>query len=496
MTQTLSVSAAPRTRLKISLLPSLMSTREVLAAGGLGLLSAASFPPLNLWPLAVLAIALWLLLLRDCPADKARVLGLIYGFVYGLGTLYWFFEIFSVLAISLVALFAAYFWMLATLIALTRGQALWCRALLVALFAVAIDWLRGDAWYLRFPWYTVPHALASSPAWIAATRWLGVYGLTYVVWLIAALGAFGKVRYWLAFALLPAAALLLPLPDAPDQRALIIQGEETHRIEDCIRRLSDEPVDLAVLPEYAYTVPVTSALKSHHGPTTLSRKTSSPVVFGAVQGDVGERNYENVAAVIDPSGALLGTFTKQRPIPLFRDGAPGRDRPVFPLAGAVSPPAVLGVALCFDFDTPHVAADLVRQGATVLVDPSFDKKEWGKNQHDHHELLLRLRAVENARWIVRAASSGRSEALDPRGYPSSEGIEYGETGSVVVGYRHCDGFALGGQLWWLGRAAAVGNGIFLIVAARRYLALTNFSSRPADRRQFLDPENRLTSPHT
>lgn len=436
----------------------LISTREVLAAVGLGLLSAASFPPLGLWFLSLPAVMLLLVLLRDCPAAKARVLALIYGVVYGLGTMYWFFGIFSVLAVSLIALFAAYFWLLGTLIALTRELSAWRRALLVGLFAVGIDWLRGDAWYLRFPWYTVAHALAGAPTWIAATRWLGTYGLTFVIWMIAALGAFASVRWWLAFALLPASSLFLSTVDAPDRQALLIQGEETYRIEQVIRGVSSEHVDLAVLPEYAYQVSLSIALKSRNGPTALSERMSSPVVFGAVLGDMGESEFENVAAVIDRTGSLLGTFTKQRPIPLFHDGRAGSERPVFPLDQGV-----LGVAICYDLDAPDIAADLVRRGATVLVVPTGDLQSWGRTQHDNHEWLARLRAVENDRWLVRATSSGRSEAIDPHGRPSVEGIEFGDSGSVVVAYGHRDHFALGGQLYWLGPAAMAGTVLFLIL---------------------------------
>ena len=72
----------------------------------------------------------------------------------------------------------------------------------------------------------------------------------------------------------------------------------------------------------------------------------------------------------------------------------------------------------------------------ALVAPNHDSIRWGTIQHVHHELLFRLRAVENDRWIIRAASSGRSEVIDPHGRPSTEGIEIGSTGTLVLGYGH------------------------------------------------------------
>src|SRR5439155_17257900 len=125
--------------------------------------------------------------------------------------------------ISLVAIFAAYFGLLATLLAHTRQRGPFVRATLTALFAVGIDWLRGDAWYLRFPWYTLPHALAAEPVMIAPVYWLGTYGFTFVLWLVAAWGAFGRAWAWALFLAIPACALLRAPVEPPERRALLLQ---------------------------------------------------------------------------------------------------------------------------------------------------------------------------------------------------------------------------------------------------------------------------------
>jgi predicted amidohydrolase len=218
-------------------------------------------------------------------------------------------------------------------------------------------------------------------------------------------------------------------------------------------------VDLAVLPEYAYDLPPVEVLASRYGPAALARKHRCPVVFGARETIADGSNFYNVAAVIDADGKMLGSFAKQRPVPLFRDGIAGKNRPVFPMDRGV-----LGVAVCYDFDAPAIAATLVGQGATVLVDPTFDAMSWSRIQHVHHELLLRLRAVENDRWILRCASSGRSEAVDPHGYPSANGIEIGKTGSAVVGFAHAAeaSYPLGGQLYFLGPVAAAACLVYVL----------------------------------
>jgi apolipoprotein N-acyltransferase len=434
--------------------------REALGALGAGLLGAAAFPPLSLWPLILVAQGLFLWLLRDRTPTEARNLGLLYGLAFAGGTMFWLFGVFGLLAVSLLALTAAYWGLLATLVALTRGQRPLARAALAALFAVALEWLRGDAWYLRFPWYTAPHALAAWPPAVALLRWVGVYGLSLLIWFLTAWGVYGPKPVWGAVLLLPASWWLLPPAGAPDRRALLVQVERPHDPREVLKLVPAEPVDVAVLPEYAYTDPPRSVLEQEqaNGPAALARRVSAPVVFGAVEGNYWRGGFENVAAVIAADGELLGTFPKQRPVPLFNDGTPGTRRPVFPVEGGV-----LGVGVCFDFDAPEVAAALVGQGATVLVDPTFDALSWSSVQHRQHELLLRLRAIENDRWILRAASSGRTEAIDPLGVPSAEGIAIGDTGFVTVGFAHRTGRPLGGQAHLLGPASACGTLLFLVV---------------------------------
>jgi apolipoprotein N-acyltransferase len=79
-------------------LPLGVTPRHGLFAIGIGLLSAASFPPIGLWPLSIVAIVLLLRLIRERTVSEARNLGLLYGLAYGLGTMYWFFSLVGVIA--------------------------------------------------------------------------------------------------------------------------------------------------------------------------------------------------------------------------------------------------------------------------------------------------------------------------------------------------------------------------------------------------------------
>ncbi|MFT3879535.1 MAG: nitrilase-related carbon-nitrogen hydrolase [Gemmatales bacterium] len=415
----------------------------MILAGGL---TAAAFPPLGAYPLILVSMAMFIWLLRDLDQQTARNLGVVYGLTLGLGTMYWFFVVFTFKALPLIFLMALYFALLAQCIAMTRGMSALWRILITAACAVGIEWLRGDAWYLRFPWYNAPHALAQEPFFIAPVRWLGAYGFSFVLWVITAAGVFWKPWAWLALPLLFAAGFLLPAFDAPNLKVLLVQAEEEQNLEPLIETIPTERVDLVVMPEYAFHRSVKSALASPKGPKAVALRTHAPVVFGAVDGgEYGTLNFFNVAVVIDADGKELGTFPKQHPVPMMLDGKPGDRRPVFSIPGGV-----LGVSVCYDNDAPEVDASLVRAGATVLVAPTFDALWWTHIQHVHHELLTRLRAVENDRWLLRAVSSGRSEVIDPHGHPSKEGIPIGEKGIFTLPFAHRTTFALGGQLFWIG----------------------------------------------
>jgi apolipoprotein N-acyltransferase len=423
-----------------------------------GLLGAAAFAPLSLWPCGLVSLALLLVLLKEQPARSAWQIGLLHGLAYGAGTVHWFFSLFGILAVGLIALLAASFAVLALLVAATRSYSPLVRAVLTAVIAVGLEWIRSDGLYLRFPWYTAVHALAASPLWVGGARWVGAYGVSLAVWGIAAAGAFGSRRLWLAYLLLPLAGLLLPDFAAPDRRALLVQTEERTGIDSFFTDLPREKIDLAVLPELAYAEPAEQVLRLRRGPAHLARSLSCPVVFGAPSHELLDVQMENLAVVLNAGGRLMGTFTKQHPVPLVNDGLPGTERPVFPLEGANT----LGVAVCYDFDEPEVAASLVRQGATVLAAPTADIQPWGWVEHEHHELLLRLRAIENDRWILRAASSGRSEAIDPHGNPSEECVDIGGPGSAVVAFGHRDTQPLGSRMWLVGPAAAGALVLFVL----------------------------------
>jgi apolipoprotein N-acyltransferase len=440
-----------------------ISNQQLMLCIVAGLLGIVAFPPFSLHLLILPSMALFLWTLRDLDASTARQVGIVYGMCFGLGTMYWFFVVFTVKALPLIFLMALYFGLLAQCVAMTKGMKPLWRIVIVATCAVGIEWLRGDAWYLRFPWYTAPHAFATEPFLIAPVRWLGVYGFSLVLWLIVTAGVFWRPWAWTGIIVVLLTGFLLPDFAPPDKRALLVQAEEEQNIEALLPSIPATKYDLVVLPEYAYHRSVRSVLTSTVGPKSVAARTQCPVVFGAVEGEYGTLDFFNLAVVINAEGKELGSFPKQHPVPMMLDGKPGTRRPVFPVEDGV-----LGVAVCYDFDAPEVTASLIRSGATVLVAPTFDALWWTHIQHVHHELLTRIRAVESDRWLLRAVSSGRTEVIDPHGYPSEKGIAIGEKGIIELPYGHRSTWTLGSCMHLVGRICA-GLGLLFIITRFVYL---------------------------
>jgi apolipoprotein N-acyltransferase len=76
---------------------------------------------------------------------------------------------------------------------------------------------------------------------------------------------------------------------------------------------------------------------------------------------------------------------------------------------------VVGAGICYDQLYPEFTAELVRNGAGVLVLLTNDG--WFQKSPMMHQsaAIARLRCIETRRWMVRCASNGMSEVIDPYG---------------------------------------------------------------------------------
>src|SRR4029077_5098026 len=97
-----------------------------------------------------------------------------------------------------------------------------------------------------------------------------------------------------------------------------------------------------------------------------------------------------------------------------------------------------GVFICYESVFPGYIRKFAASGAQVLFNISNDS--WfGKSAARYQHLqIVRMRAAENARWILRATDNGVTTVIDPAGRVVRTTQEYVELAARFQ-YRYRDG---------------------------------------------------------
>jgi apolipoprotein N-acyltransferase len=321
----------------------------------------------------------------------------------------------------LLALHAALMWKTARLW-LDRGRAgAWVAAAGVSW--IGIEYFRSEVWHINCSWLALGYSQVSNGPIFQSCSLFGLYGLSGLI--VAANAAFSLLpgRRGPA-ARIAAATLVLALwggyrlrsPDSGrPARAALVQDEnyDLSRLDKFSLDGAAKDADLLVWPEYGFTVPEGNQEAFRRLLTRgLKGSKAVAVLSGGIFPDDLKHGWEqNFSWALSPQGALLGRYDKHHPIPFVEP----RLRPNRTPAPIVTPLGTLGVQICYDLDFEDGARVLQRQGAEILVVPDLDPHEWGAWQHRQHSAMSPARAVETGLWIVRAASSGESQIVDPLG---------------------------------------------------------------------------------
>lgn len=122
------------------------------------------------------------------------------------------------------------------------------------------------------------------------------------------------------------------------------------------------------------------------------------------------RKYNSLFS-ISPDGALLGRYDKVRLAP-FSEADYTASQEEKPLATAIGK---VGAAICFESILPSHLRRMSARGAELLLVTSSDAKFKRSSVVFGHAALAIFRAVENGKWLVRAANSGPSLIISPQG---------------------------------------------------------------------------------
>ncbi len=391
-----------------------MATLKVSAVIASALAYASCFPNLEWSWLMPVALALLFWALRDLSPTVALLAGFAHGCIaYGLCAS-WFWHLFNVMALALFGILAAFHALFAVLAALLQrlpGSASGSvrHAFLAAAVWTLVEFTRGELFWLKFPWFGV--GVARGPHWLLP--WLGVYGVTFLAVLaVLLLLSKGRSRLMGLIALLLWAFPGISPPVSPTATLPVsaIQAE-TAPLRTYLKLSEQAQPEARVLvwPEFAYSSDLTRNQRDlEEIRRFLSERPGTVLVLGTHTW-VGEEGWHNTALTLDAQ-ELLGRHFKNHTVHLFDDGIPGAEAKPVP-----TPHGRIGTPVCFDCDFQDVVRRMTAAGAEFIVAPTMDAESWTARQHEQHARLFQIRAAENRRWIVVAASSGVTQFIDPHG---------------------------------------------------------------------------------
>ncbi len=169
------------------------------------------------------------------------------------------------------------------------------------------------------------------------------------------------------------------------------------------------------------------------GPSiTWAQEQAATHAITLLAGSIVERStrdgehLHNTSCLIDPNGAIVGTYRKIHLFDVDVPDAVHRESATITAGSEVvvadAGPLRIGMATCYDLRFPELFRARLDRGANTVVLPSAFTAATGK---DHWEPLLRARAIENQVFVIapdqRGSSTeklhwhGRSMIVDPWG---------------------------------------------------------------------------------
>jgi apolipoprotein N-acyltransferase len=442
-------------------------------AAASGVLLALSFPKFGHPAASWIALAPLLTALGQGSLRRAFGLGLLTGVIYFAGTLYWITTVMAVygglqlwvavlvniLLIAYLALFPALFALIVRRLRLAFGN----RALLAAPFVWVATELGRTHLFGGFPWVLLGYSQAGVLPVAQLASVFGVFGLSGLVAAVNA--ALARVvarpgdRPAERFAPLAVCALLVIVvaswggwrlagADWTHAGAAVkvglLQGNvaQNEKWDDdkaagifaSYLRMTREAIakgaELVIWPESATPY----RFREGDGPSEeirkIAREARVPILLGSDELEPGNPvRYYNSAFMVRPDGRTGGVYRKMHLVPfgeyvplkrLFffagplveavSDFSPGDQAALLPVDGHR-----INVSICYEIVYPNLVRDFVLGGSELLTTITNDAWFGDTSAPHQHFAQASLRAVEQGRYLVRAANTGISGIVDPHG---------------------------------------------------------------------------------
>ena len=459
---------------------------------------------------------------------RAFMLGLVTGVVYFIGTLYWITQVMAVYGglqqwvavlvnaalIAYLALFPAVFGVVMRRIVIAHGRP----ALMAAPLVWAATELGRTYIFTGFPWVLVGYSQTTVLPIAQFASLFGVYGVSMLVVTVSAafaVAAFpGRTSKEVPYACFGPAALALTIVigvavwgsrrvaiagltrEGEPIRVGLIQGnvaqDEKHdRVHASAifanylamsRRALAEGAEFILWPESS-----TPFLFGEDAATeqirALARQAKVPMLIGSDQfeREAGGFKYYNAAFLVQADGTSGAAYRKMHLVP-FGEYVPLKRVLFFaaPLVEAVSDftagaDAVLlpvgthtiSTSICYEVVYPALVRRFVTSGSEMLTTITNDAWFGPTSAPYQHFEQASMRAIEEGRYMVRAANTGISGIVDPYGRVLERTDIY--QAAVVVGearfLRSSTFYARHGDI--LAYAGTVMTAALLLTARRR-----------------------------
>ncbi|MHB1143686.1 MAG: apolipoprotein N-acyltransferase [Thiobacillus sp.] len=483
-----------------------------------GALAVAGFAPLGVWPLPALSLAvLFSLLSRTASVRAGFLIGLVWGLGFFMAGVSWVFVSLSVyggMATWLAALATFLFCAFLALFPAAVGalQARWpvppgLRLLVLIPLAWGVtEWVRG--WiFTGFPWLVMGYSQVPASPLAGYAPLAGVYGVSFLLALIAALLAWsvtarGRLvqRAWAAVAIMALGVggqalrgIGWTTPDGAPTTVALLQGnipqdmkwqpEKTlATLESYARMIAASPARLIVLPETAlplfeadlpdvYRDGLISIGRAHGGDILAGLPTGSlqGAYYNSVisLGSAPSQRYHKVHLVpfgeTIPLKAVWGWVIEVLHIPLSDFARGAIDQRPLAIGGQR-----VAANICYE---DAFGEEIIRQlpEASVLVNVS--NLAWFGDSFApwQHAQMSQMRALETGRMMLRATNTGVTAIIDAKGrmLASMPLFTTGSLSGSIQGYAGSTPYARWGNAPVLALWGGLGVGLLIAGFRRR-----------------------------
>ena len=334
---------------------------------------------------------------------------------------------------------------------------------------VTFEFVRAHLPEISFPWNLLGYPASTNLGLLQITTLTGIYGLSFFVaafnsllaWVVVSrkmalkqrivIGGAAAVTLVIAMLTGPhlvpevnarhfARAVQLNFPEVPEYPPdwFAQNAPQLDEITKMSLAPSAEKPDLLVWPEAPAPFSFEDARFAKLA-SNLATRFGHPFLAGVIEWrppdpsdrtSPGEQAAYNSAILVDPQGQRVFTYDKIHLVPF------GEYEP-FPLihrvvanistevggfrkgnkyaVGGLPEGHTFGVFICYEAIYPGEVRRFAANGAQLLLNISNDGWFGRSAAAEQHLRMVRVRAVENRRWIVRATNNGFTASVDPYG---------------------------------------------------------------------------------